>query len=88
MSEARAVTNFSGNAVAIVLIGNWTRELDRPQLDGLLLFGDRPFDEADHDRRRPRRGTRVRSAAAACPPLDGSRDGDHYGQAAELGLST
>ena len=29
MSEARAVTNFSGNAVATVLIGHWTGSLDR-----------------------------------------------------------
>ena len=31
MSEARALTNFAGNAVATVLIGNWTREFDREQ---------------------------------------------------------
>ncbi len=29
MSEARALTNFSGNAVATVLIGHWTGSLDR-----------------------------------------------------------
>ena len=29
MSEARALTNFAGNAVATVLIGHWTGELDR-----------------------------------------------------------
>jgi aerobic C4-dicarboxylate transport protein len=45
MSEARAVTNFAGNAIATVLIGNWTKELDREQLDAVLA-GDRPFDEA------------------------------------------
>jgi aerobic C4-dicarboxylate transport protein len=44
MSEARAVTNFSGNAIATVLIANWTDELDREQLDAVLA-GDRPFDE-------------------------------------------
>ena len=44
MSEARAVTNFAGNAIATVLIGNWTHELDREQLDAVLA-GDRPFDE-------------------------------------------
>src|SRR4029077_8076723 len=27
MSEARALTNFAGNAVATVLLGAWTREL-------------------------------------------------------------
>jgi aerobic C4-dicarboxylate transport protein len=45
MSEARAVTNFSGNAIATVLVATWTKELDRPQLDAVLA-GDRPFDEA------------------------------------------
>ncbi len=44
MSEARAVTNFAGNAVATVLIATWTKELDREQLDAVLA-GDRPFDE-------------------------------------------
>jgi aerobic C4-dicarboxylate transport protein len=45
MSEARAVTNFAGNAVATVLVGTWTRTLDREQMDA-VLDGQRPFDEA------------------------------------------
>ncbi|WP_148615051.1 cation:dicarboxylate symporter family transporter [Nocardioides rubriscoriae] len=44
MSEARAVTNFAGNAIATVLIGHWTGGLDRPQLDRVLA-GEDPFDE-------------------------------------------
>ncbi|TLH72924.1 cation:dicarboxylate symporter family transporter [Mycolicibacterium phocaicum] len=44
MSEARAVTNFSGNAVATVLIGSWTGTLDRAKADAVLSGGD-PFDE-------------------------------------------
>jgi aerobic C4-dicarboxylate transport protein len=44
MSEARALTNFAGNAIATVLVATWTKELDRPQLDAVLA-GDRPFDE-------------------------------------------
>ena len=28
MSEARAVTNFAGNAVATVVIGTWTKQVD------------------------------------------------------------
>jgi aerobic C4-dicarboxylate transport protein len=44
MSEARALTNFAGNAIATVLIGHWTGGLDRPQLDR-VLHGDDPFDE-------------------------------------------
>jgi aerobic C4-dicarboxylate transport protein len=45
MSEARAVTNFAGNAIACLLVATWTKELDREQLDAVLA-GDRPFDEA------------------------------------------
>ncbi|WP_459546480.1 cation:dicarboxylate symporter family transporter [Nocardia sp. X0981] len=44
MSEARALTNFSGNAVATLLIGTWTKTLDPGQVRDVL---DRklPFDE-------------------------------------------
>ncbi|MGZ6803058.1 MAG: cation:dicarboxylate symporter family transporter, partial [Nocardioidaceae bacterium] len=45
MSEARALTNFAGNAVATVLIGAWTGGLDREQVRAVLA-GERPFDEA------------------------------------------
>ena len=52
MSEARAVTNFSGNAIATVLIAHWTKELDRAQLSA-ALSGRSPFDETtmldEHD---------------------------------------
>ena len=44
MSEARAVTNFAGNAVATVLVGTWTHSVDREQLDA-VLDRQRPFDE-------------------------------------------
>jgi aerobic C4-dicarboxylate transport protein len=44
MSEARAVTNFAGNAVATVLVGHWTGGLDRAKLDRVLA-GKEPFDE-------------------------------------------
>ncbi|WP_135357749.1 cation:dicarboxylate symporter family transporter [Mycolicibacterium sp. NCC-Tsukiji] len=44
MSEARAVTNFSGNAVATVLIGSWTGTLDRAKAEA-VLHGAEPFDE-------------------------------------------
>ena len=39
MSEARAVTNFAGNAIAAVLVATWTKELDREQLDAGALRG-------------------------------------------------
>ncbi|WP_368498990.1 cation:dicarboxylase symporter family transporter [Herbiconiux sp. A18JL235] len=45
MSEARALTNFTGNAVATLLVGTWTKELDREQLTAVLA-GERPFDES------------------------------------------
>lgn len=44
MSEARALTNFTGNAVATFLIGKWTGELDSEQARA-VLSGSRPFDE-------------------------------------------
>ena len=33
MSEARALTNFAGNAVATVLIGTWTKEIDKERVE-------------------------------------------------------
>jgi aerobic C4-dicarboxylate transport protein len=44
MSEARALTNFAGNAVATVLIGTWTKEIDKTRADEVLA-GKFPFDE-------------------------------------------
>lgn len=44
MSEARALTNFAGNAVATVLIGTWTREIDKERA-AEVLAGRAPFDE-------------------------------------------
>ena len=52
MSEARAVTNFSGNAVATVLVGSWTKTIDRNKVKAVLA-GQDPFDEltmVDDDR--------------------------------------
>ncbi|NKX54153.1 cation:dicarboxylate symporter family transporter [Arthrobacter mobilis] len=45
MSEARALTNFTGNAVATVLVGAWTQEFDRGQAER-VLSGQAPFNEA------------------------------------------
>ncbi|QEN12798.1 cation:dicarboxylate symporter family transporter [Mycolicibacterium sp. ELW1] len=44
MSEARAVTNFSGNAVATLLVGSWTKTVDMAKVNGVLSGRD-PFDE-------------------------------------------
>jgi len=48
MSEARALTNFTGNAVATLLIGKWTHELDMDQARAVLSGRD-PFDELSLD---------------------------------------
>ncbi|AVL26613.1 cation:dicarboxylate symporter family transporter [Nocardia brasiliensis] len=53
MSEARALTNFSGNAVATVLIGTWTKTIDtdrvREVLDRKLPFDEKTMVDNDHD---------------------------------------
>ncbi|MEV8378637.1 cation:dicarboxylase symporter family transporter [Kribbella sp. NPDC056861] len=45
MSEARALTNFAGNAVATVLVGHWTGSFDKEQARQVFA-GEDPFDEA------------------------------------------
>ena len=45
MSEARALTNFAGNAIATVVIGTWTGQFDKQQAQAVLT-GNLPFDEA------------------------------------------
>jgi aerobic C4-dicarboxylate transport protein len=65
MSEARALTNFAGNAVATVLIGNWVGEFDREQAERVLR-GDDPFDETTMlDREKPEPETPEVSPAPA-----------------------
>jgi aerobic C4-dicarboxylate transport protein len=70
MSEARAVTNFAGNAVATLLIATWTRELDRSRL-AAALSGRSPFDEATmldgHDDAAGDDGTADRAPVPAGP---------------------
>jgi aerobic C4-dicarboxylate transport protein len=44
MSEARALTNFAGNAVATVLVGRWTGGFDRERAVEVLA-GRIPFEE-------------------------------------------
>jgi aerobic C4-dicarboxylate transport protein len=53
MSEGRAITNFTGNAVATVLIGTWVKAFDSARARQVLR-GEIPFDETtlsgdDHD---------------------------------------
>ena len=48
MSEARALTNFAGNAIAVLLVGKWTNEIDMERVHK-VLNGDDPFDETTMD---------------------------------------
>ena len=74
MSEARALTNFSGNAVATVLIGKWVGEFDKDQAER-VLSGEEPFDEATmiDDEEPPELAER---------PLPGHPSGAHHGDGA------
>ena len=70
MSEARAVTNFSGNAVATLLIGTWTRSVDRERVDE-VLSGRVPFDESmlgdDDMPEPPKEPSRLEKVSAVGP---------------------
>ncbi|MGO0604789.1 hypothetical protein [Brevibacterium linens] len=44
MSECRTLTNFTGNAVATLLIGKWTNEIDL-DVARATLSGQNRFDE-------------------------------------------
>ena len=46
MSEARALTNFSGNAVATLVIAHWVKEIDHDQANR-VFSGEDPFDDTD-----------------------------------------
>ncbi|PVG82078.1 C4-dicarboxylate transporter DctA [Nocardioides gansuensis] len=71
MSEARALTNFAGNAVATVLIGTWTGGLDRAQFDRVIA-GDDPFDET----------TMLDEDEAYGDPVEAAREDSNTGQPA------
>ncbi|MEX3504543.1 cation:dicarboxylate symporter family transporter [Corynebacterium sp. LK2510] len=50
MSEARALTNFAGNAIATVVVGTWTHTVDHAQVRR-VLSGEDPYvpSSVDHD---------------------------------------
>ncbi|MEV1246752.1 cation:dicarboxylate symporter family transporter [Nonomuraea sp. NPDC050022] len=53
MSEARALTNFAGNAVGTILVATWTGDFDKERA-AEVLAGNAPFDEStllDEDER-------------------------------------
>ena len=67
MSEARALTNFTGNAVATVLVGKWNRQVDmgrvRDVLDGRLKFDESTMG-GEAGAHHPRGEERVEEASA------------------------
>jgi aerobic C4-dicarboxylate transport protein len=65
MSEARALTNFAGNAVATVLVGTWSSEFDRDRAKAVLR-GEDPFDERTmlDEHAAPEDGPEARTEAA------------------------
>ncbi|EST28881.1 hypothetical protein N566_22660, partial [Streptomycetaceae bacterium MP113-05] len=67
MSECRALTNFAGNAVATVLVGTWTKEIDTQQVTEVLA-GRRPFDESLMDASHSHGTPPDDSADASTPP--------------------
>ena len=74
MSEARALRNSFGNAVATVMIGKWVGEFDGDQAKR-VLSGEEPFDEATmiDDEEQPTLAER---------PLPGHPVGAHQGDGA------
>lgn len=48
MSEARALTNFAGNSVATILVGQWTHTLDKDRARR-VLDGELPYEERSDD---------------------------------------
>lgn len=73
MSEARALTNFTGNAVATVVIGTWTREIDRERVNQVLT-GGLPFDETAVDDAHGTAADDDRAVEPAEARADGSRE--------------
>ncbi|MDF4253335.1 cation:dicarboxylase symporter family transporter [Streptomyces sp. WMMB303] len=69
MSEARALTNFAGNAVATVLVGTWTKEIDRERV-GEVLRGALPFDERTLEAAHEPVPGRQEPAAGQVPPQE------------------
>ncbi|MGW5365223.1 cation:dicarboxylate symporter family transporter [Actinopolymorpha pittospori] len=71
MSEARALTNFAGNAVATVLVGTWTGEYDRGRAQQVLA-GANPFDESTMLDEQPDGPVGDRDGSVAPEPAGGS----------------
>lgn len=48
MSEARALTNFAGNALATILVGRWTKTVDMDRVTK-VLNGEEPYADSGKD---------------------------------------
>ncbi|RZS90911.1 aerobic C4-dicarboxylate transport protein [Motilibacter rhizosphaerae] len=72
MSEARALTNFAGNAIATVVVGSWTHEVDTARMHE-VLHGRLPFDERLLDDTHDSVDLRESSARATEPTGVGPR---------------
>ena len=80
MSEARALTNFAGNAVATVIIGKWVGEFDRDQA-AAGAQRRRPV-RRDHHARRRRGHAPPWAGSGAQDPTTTTAGANHDGQAA------
>ena len=73
MSEARALTNFAGNAVATFLVGHWSGEFDKER--ARRRAGRRgPVRRGDHARRRRGGGATPRAARRSAPSAPAADD--------------
>src|SRR3954454_6042766 len=76
MSEARAVTNFAGNAVATVLVGHWVGEFDKDQARQVFA-GEDPFDEVAFAAGDTHAGDVPQAVTAAAFTSSTARPSDH-----------
>jgi aerobic C4-dicarboxylate transport protein len=67
MSECRALTNFTGNAVAAIVVAGWEKALDREALHTALAGSPLELPKASNERHD---GTSPRGAAIAQPVGD------------------
>ncbi len=88
MSEARALTNFAGNAVATVLVGAWTGGLDRDRLEA-VLSGAAPFDETTMvDTHSGADDKELVGASVGAPDGHGGAAGDEQGRERAMAASS
>lgn len=77
MSEARALTNFCGNAVATLLVGRWTSSIDRDRVHQ-VLDGKLPYRDTEDDSHVNMARPDVTNPATATLQPTPQVDLDHY----------